>query len=179
MRNSNQERKGFYGWLANTIERFSPWLIVGTVVITLLLLLPLLLMKPTEMASDNPLTSEVVQLNNEIKDRFPSEVYTMFFIVEARGGDMLTQSNLYELYQNEQALRTSSLSPFLNKRYSEVSGVTLNGVYTIADSVNAALMLGSKGTVDLSNATDLQVKQAVAYVLDNPLTKGLEIELSV
>jgi predicted RND superfamily exporter protein len=60
-----------------------------------------------------------------------------------------------------------------------VSGVTLNGVYSIADAVNTALMLGSKGTVDLSSATDLQVKQAVAHVLDNPLTKGLEIELSV
>ena len=94
MRNSDPDRQGFYGWLANTIERFSPWLIVGTVVITLLLLLPLFLMKPTEMASDNPLTSKVVQLSDEIKDRFPSEVYTMFFIVEARDGDMLTRDNL-------------------------------------------------------------------------------------
>ena len=179
MRDSNPERKGFYGWLANSIERFSPWLIVGTIVTTLLLLLPLFLMKPTEMASDNPLTSQVVQLSDEIQDRFPSEVYTMFYIVEARDGDMLTRDNLYELYQNEQALRTSSLSRFLNKRHSEVSGVTLNGVYTLADAVNTTLMLGSQGTVDLSSATDLQVKQAIAYVLDNPLTRGMEIELSV
>jgi predicted RND superfamily exporter protein len=49
----------------------------------------------------------------------------------------------------------------------------------MADSVNAALMFGSNGTIDLSNATDLQVKQAVHYVLNNPFTKSMEIELSV
>jgi predicted RND superfamily exporter protein len=174
-----ERRKGFYGWLANTMELRSSWLIAGTVIITLLLILPLSLMKPTEMASDNPTGSDVVRWNEEIKDRFPSEVYTVPFIVEARGGDMLTQKNLYELYQNEEALRASHLSPFLHTRYNEVAGVTLNGVYSIADSVNMALKLGSQGVVDLSNATDLQVKQAVDYVLNNPLTEGMEIELSV
>ncbi len=179
MRNSGEDRKGFYGWLANTIERRSAWLIVGTVVITLLLLLPLFLMKPTELASDNPAGSDVVKWSEEIKDRFPSEVYTMLFIAEARDGDMFTQKNLYELFQNEQELRTSALSPFLHRRYNDVAGVTLDGVHSMADSVNAALMLGNNGTIDLSNATDLQVKQAVHYVLNNPVTKSMEIELSV
>jgi predicted RND superfamily exporter protein len=174
-----EERKGFYGWLANNVKLRSPWLVIGTVVITLLLLLPLSLMKPTEMASDNPTGSDVVRWSEEIKDKFPSEVYAMPFIVEASGGDMLTQKNLYELYQNEQALRASHLSPFLYTRYNEVAGVTLSGIHSIADSVNTALKLGSQGTVDLSNATDLQVKQAVDYVLNNPLTEGMEIELSV
>lgn len=179
MRNPGEGRKGFYGWLANNIERRSSWLIVGTLAITLLLFLPLLLMQPTEIASDNPTGSDVVKWNEEIKDEFPSEVYVMPFIVEAGDGDMLTQQNLYELYQNEQALRDSSLSPFLYRRYNEVSGVTLEGVYSIADSVNTALMLASQGMVDLSNATDLQVKQAVDYILNDPFTEGMEIELSV
>ena len=179
MSNPGEGRKGFYGWLANSIEKRSSWLILGTVVITLLLFLPLLLMSPTEIASDNPTGSDVVQWNEEIKDEFPSEVYVMPFIVEARDGDMLTQQNLYELYQNEQALRESSLSPFLYRRYSEVSGTTLEGVYSIADSVNTALMFASQGMVDLSNATDHQVKQAVYYILNDPLTQNMEIELSV
>ncbi len=179
MSNLGEGRKGFYGWLANSMERRSPWLIIGTLIITLLLMLPLSLMKPTEMASDNPTGSDVVKWGEEIKDKFPSEVYALPFIVEAEEGDMLTQKNLYELYRNEQALRESALSPFLYRRYNEVAGVTLNGVYSIADSVNMALMFASQGTVDLSNATDLQVKQAVDYVLNNPLTEGMEIELSV
>ncbi len=83
-------RKGFYGWLASVMERWSPWLIIGTIVITLLLLFPLLQMKPTEMASDTPLGSDAVKLHEEIQDKFPSEVYHMPFIVEAREGDMLT-----------------------------------------------------------------------------------------
>jgi predicted RND superfamily exporter protein len=174
-----EERKGFYGWLARVMERRSPWLIIGTIVITLLLVFPLLQMKPTETASDTPMGSDAVKWHEEIQDEFPSEVYYLPFIVEAREGDMLTRKNLHELFQNEQALRESALSPFLYKRYNEVAGVAIEGVYSIADSVNAVLMQASRGAVDLSSATDLQVKQAVDYILSNPLTEGMEIELSV
>lgn len=176
---TGEERKGFYGWLANIPERWSLWLIIGVLVITVLLAIPLFLMQPTEMASDNPTGSDVVKWYQEIGDTFPSEVYTMPFIVEADDGDMLTRDNLYELYLNEQALRKSLLSPFLYNRYNKVAGVTLEGVYSMADSVNAALMYASRGTVSLENATDTQVKQAVDYVLRSPLSEGMEIELSV
>jgi len=170
-------RKGFYGWLANCLERRTWWLILGTIIITLLLIVPLVLMQPTEIASDNPTVSDVVQWYEEVEDTFPSEVYLVVFIVEARDGDMLTQKNLYELYQNAQELRDGSLSPFLYTRYSEVADINIEGVYSLADSVNTALMMGSGGIVDLSTATDSQVKQAVDYVLNT--TSGMEIELSV
>jgi hypothetical protein len=179
MNSSGESRKGFYGWLANILERQSPWLIIGTLVITVLLVYPLSQMKPTEMASDNPTGNDVVKWSEEIQDKFPSEVYYIPFIVEARESDMLTQKNLHELFQNEQALRESALSPFLIRRYNEAAGVTLEGVYSIADSVDAVLRHAGQGTVNLSNATDLQVKQAVDYVLNNPVTEGMEIELSV
>jgi len=68
-------RKGFYGWLARIMERQSPWLIIGTIVITLLLLYPLLQMKPTETAGDTPMGSDAVKWHEEIQDKFPSEVY--------------------------------------------------------------------------------------------------------
>jgi predicted RND superfamily exporter protein len=173
------DRKGFYGWLAGFLERRSGWLIIGVLVITALLVIPLVWMQPDETASDNPLGSDVVKWYEEVGDIFPSEVYTMPFLVEADDGDMLTRDNLYELYLNEQALRDGPLSPFLYTRYNEVAGIALNGVYSLADSVNTALMYASRGTLSLENATDMQVKQAVDYVLDDPLTEGMEIELSV
>lgn len=176
---SGEGKKGFYGWLANCLEHRSWWLILGTLVITLLLIIPLLLMQPTETASDNPTVSDVVRWNEEIEDTFPSEVYVLAFIVEARDGDMLTRENLYELYRNEEELRGGSLASFLYTRYSEVADISIEGVYSLADSVNAALMMDSRGSVDLSNATDGQVKQAVDYVLNSPLTGGMEIELSI
>ena len=179
MPDSKEKRKGFYGWLAGTVERHSLRIILVTVAVTLLLLLPLFLMKPTETASDNPTGNEVVKLNNELDERFTYETYHMLFIAEARDGDMLTQENLYELYLNEQELRASSISPFLHKRYNELAGTTVNGIYSIADAVHAVLTAGSNGAVDLSNATDLQVKQAVGYLLSNPITQDLEVQLSV
>jgi predicted RND superfamily exporter protein len=174
---SGEGRKGFYGWLANCLEHRSWWIILGTIIITLLLIAPLMLMQPTEIASDNPTVSDVVQWYEEIQDTFPSEVYVVRFIVEARDGDILTRQNLYELYQNEEELRSGSLSPFLYTRYSEVADINIEGVYSLADSVNTALVMGSGGFVDLSSATDSQVKQAVDYVLNS--TGGMEIELSV
>ena len=176
---NSEKRRGFYGWLADFTENHSSWLIFGVIVITALLVIPLFLMQPTESASDNPTGSDVVKWYQEIGDTFPSEVYTMPFIVEADNGDMLTRDNLYELYKNEQALRDGSLSPFLYERYNETAGVALKGVYSFADSVNMVLMYASHGAVSLANATDTQVKQAVDYVLGSPLTEGMEIELSV
>ncbi len=92
---------------------------------------------------------------------------------------MLTQKSLYELYQNEQALKESKLSQFLYKRFNQAAGTVLEGVYSLADSVNTALLMGSQDMIDLSNASDSQVKQAVYRVLNDPLTQGMEIELSV
>ncbi len=179
MHGNSENRKGFYGWLADFMERRSSWLIIGVILITALLVIPLFLMQPTETASDNPIGSDVVKWHEEVGDTFPSEVYVMPFIVEADNGDMLTRDNLYELYRNEQALREGPLAPFLYERYNETAGVTLKGVYSLADSVNMVLSQASFGTVSLENATDAQVKQAVDYVLTDPVTRGMEIELSV
>ena len=179
MSESGNNRKGFYGWLSNTLERRSSWVIVGTIAITILLLLPLSMMAPTESASDNPSGSKVVKLQDKIDDTFSSEVYFMGFLAEARDGDMLTQENLYALYQNEEALRASALSPFLYSRYVETAGTTVEGVDSWADSVNKVLILQSGGAVDLSKATDLQVKLAVDYLLNDPITEELGDWLSI
>ena len=157
------KRAGFYGWISNTLERYPSLVIMGTILITLWFLIPLLHMAPAETASDNPTGNPVVQLYEKIDDTFPSEVYWMPFVAEAKDGDVLTQDSLYELYRREQALRESELAPFLYNRYLETAGVTVKGAYSIADAVDSAILLQSGGTVDLSSATDAQVKQAVSY----------------
>jgi predicted RND superfamily exporter protein len=179
MERHGKRRKGFYGWLGDTLERRSPWLAPAILVITLLMLLPLFLMSPTETASDNPTSNDTVIWNDEVNERFVSEVYSMVFIAEASDGDILTQENLYQLYQKEEALRDSDLASFLYESRSEVTGETTLGIYTIADAVNTALIFGSNGAISLANATDLQVKQAIDSVLNNPLTEGFEQSLSI
>jgi predicted RND superfamily exporter protein len=144
-----------------------------------MLIVPLVLMKPAETASDRPTSNEFVELDNLIRDRFPFELYRILFVAEATDGDILTQSNLYKLYRNEEALRSSELSPLLYERFNSEADIQLKGVFTIADAVNTALELQSGGTVDLSCATDVQVKQALADVLASPLTDDLASQLSV
>ena len=172
-------RKGFYGWLGNQLEHHSSWVIGLTLLATVLLLVPLFLMTPTENASDNPTGSEVVKFYELVDDTFPSEVDVLPYIVEAKDGDILTQKCLYELYQNEEKLRGGDLSPFLYLRYIETAGAVVRGVDSLADSVNTVLATASGGAIDLSNASDLQVKQAVSYLLSNPVTEELQDRLSV
>jgi predicted RND superfamily exporter protein len=173
------KRAGFYGWISNTLERYPSLVIMGTILITLWFLIPLLHMAPAETASDNPTGNPVVQLYEKIDDTFPSEVYWIPFVAEAKDGDILTQDSLYELYQREQALQESALAPFLYNRYLETAGVTVKGAYSIADAVDSAILLQSGGTVDLSSATDAQVKQAIASLLSEPATEGFLDDLSV
>jgi len=179
MENHGESRKGFYGWLGNTLERRSPWLVFSVLLITSLLVVPLFLMPPTETASDNPSGNNTVIWYEGVRENFPSEVYTMVFIAEAIDDDILAQESLYQLYQNQETLRGGDLSPFLHQRYSELTGDTTLGIYTIADAANTALMLNSNGLVDLSNATDAQVKQAIDGVLSNPQTEDMEQAFSI
>lgn len=175
----DEKRKGFYGWLGNTLEQRSLWVIFLVLLITVSLLVPLILMPPTETASDSPSNNDTVNLYNEFKTTFPSEVYSMYFFVESVDGDILTQEGLYQLYQKQEELREKSLSPFLQQRHSELTGDTITGVFTIADAVNTALTLGSNGMISLANATDIQVKQAINAIISNPQTSGLENTFSI
>ncbi len=179
MENHGERRKGFYGWLGNALERRSPWLVFFVLLITAALVVPLFLMPPTETASDNPSGNDTVIWYEEVRENFPSEVYTMVFIAEAFDDDILTQENLYRLYQNQEALREGDLSPFLHQSHSKLTGDTTIGIYTIADAVNTALMLGSNGLVSLANASDTQVKQAINDILSNPQTKDIEQTFSI
>ncbi len=151
MAEERSERKGFYGWLGNTLERRSGRVILIVLLLTVALLFPMMMMAPEETASDNPTGNDVVKLSDHIEDTFTQEVLWVGFIIEARDGDMLTRRNLAELYSQEQALRQSDLADYLIFGYHEAAGVAVHGVYTIADAVNEALLLQSGGTKDLSS----------------------------
>ena len=179
MSNADNNRKGFYGWIGNTVEKHSTWLIAGTIVLTALLFIPFFTMTPKERATDNPASSEIVELQDHIEDTFPTEVHVLPFIIEANDGDILTQQCLYELYKNDQELKNSELADFLDIRFMETAGATIEGVYSLADAVNIALLLQSEGDNDLSSATELEVKQTLSILFDDPDTMELRNRLSV
>jgi predicted RND superfamily exporter protein len=160
-------------------ERPFPIFVILISLITLLLLFPLFLMQPTETASDNPSNNNTVTWYEEVNETFPSEIYTLIFIFEAGNGDMLTQQNLYALLQKQDDLKNSAMSPLLYESIDSNTGTVTKGVYSLADAVNALLILQSGNTIDLSNATDLQVKQAVFNIFSNPSTSGLQQALSI
>ena len=154
-------------------------LVTLVVLLTAALVAPIILMPPTETASDNPVGVDTVVWYEEVSQRFVSEVYVMYFIVEANDGDLLTQDKLYQLYQRIHALQEGDLAPFLHRQHDEQTGGTVIGTYTLADAVNSALLLGSNGMLDLSSASDNQTKQAVSAVLANPQTAYLAETLSI
>ncbi|MFO8100647.1 MAG: efflux RND transporter permease subunit [Dehalococcoidia bacterium] len=175
MTESGGGRKGFYGWLGNTLERRSGWFILVIFLLTLALIFPMTMMAPEDLASDNPAEDPVVKLSDHIAETFSQEVFWTGFIVEARDGDMLTRRNLAELLQREKALKQSELADYLLVGYNEAAGVEVQGVYTVADAVNKAIIIQSGGEKDLSSTdvTDEQVKAVIEYLMAGPAAEQL------
>lgn len=168
----SEARTGFYGWLGNTLEHHSKWVIIVTLLVTVLLLYPLAMMAPTEKASDTPVGNEVVKLWNDVEDTFDLEVFEIWFIVEARDGDMFTRNNLNDLLEREQALRESDLGEFLYETFDEATQEGTFGVFSIADLINLTTSLS-----DITTA-DTEIKQEITRWLDNPDHKDLRETLS-
>jgi predicted RND superfamily exporter protein len=168
-----------YHWLGDFLKNHSRGFVIFISIITALFLIPLFLMQPSQTASDNPENNNTVMWYQEVKDTFPSEVYPLIFIIEAENGDMLTQQNLYSLLQREEELKTGSIASFLLENSESNTGTANKGIYSLADLVNSLLLMQSGGTLDLSNATDLQVKQAIYQILSNPATNGFVQTLSI
>ena len=162
---------------AGFLTDYSGWVIAAIMGITLLLVPPIFLMRPAEMAADDP-GGPVFDLQDAIGEKFAFKIHAASFIVEDRRGDILRQAPLWELYRNQQALRSSELGAFLYNGYDADTGRRLQGVFTIADAVNDVLRLDRSGGVTLETATDRQVKQAVARVMDSPAGEFLRVSLS-
>ena len=164
-------------WIAGYLARYSGWFILGVIIVTLLLILPIFFLAPTEPASQDP-GGPMFDLADLVHDKFPPQLHITGFIVEDYEGDVLRQAPLWELYRNEQRLRESDLGGFLYSGYDAQNRTPVLGIYTMADAVQDFLALDLGPEANLENATDLQVKAAVARVIDSPLGLTLRESLS-
>ena len=163
--------------IAEYLTRYSGWFILGVVTMTVLLTFPIFFMAPTEPASQDP-GGPVFDLADIVHDKFPPQLHITGFIVEDHDGDILRQAPLWGLYRSEQRLRDSDLGGFLYSGYNARTRTPVLGIYTMADAVQDFLVLDLGPEANLENATDLQVKAAVAHVIDSPLGLTLRESLS-
>ena len=174
--------------LTELFDRYSGSFILAAVALTLLLIVPLVAMAPEDDASSDP-GGDVIDLQDDIDDRFESLIHANGYIVEARGEDVLTQAVLWELYQNTRELLAADergeLAPeglpaqtYLYQAFDTDTNHPFVGLNTLADSVQRVLSNPAFGAT-LEFATDDQVKLAVHILLSNPETSELKDSLSV
>ena len=174
--------------LTELLDPYSGSFILAAVALTLLLVIPLVAMAPEDDASSDP-GGDVIDLQDDIDDRFESLIHANGYIVEARGEDVLTQAVLWELYQNTRELLAADergeLAPeglpaqtYLYQAFDTDTNHPFVGLNTLADSVQRVLSNPAFGAT-LEFATDDQVKLAVHILLSNPETSELKDSLSV
>lgn len=142
---------------------------------------------PTEAASTDP-GGEEFDLRDAVDTRLASATFATAYIAESPTGDLLTPAALAELVANQQALRDADAAgllapegvepaPLLLVRYDADTGVTYTGLTGLPDAVAAYLAL-TQG-IALADASEVQVKAAVAALLADERTAGLAEQLSV
>jgi predicted RND superfamily exporter protein len=120
---------------------------------------------------------EIYETHARVKDVFAttSPIRGVSFIVEnPDGGDVLTRDSLLELKQNQDAVLADTESQsHLASSFDRELGLTIDGIFSIANTVDSALPNGLEG------ATDGDVKGALAALLaDDAPTSGLRFLLS-
>ena len=188
MGHSTTTHPGISAKVSDALERYSGWIILAGIALSLLLIIPLLAMAPEENASSDP-GGDVFELQDELDDRFESFIHSNGYIAEARDGDVLTQAALWELYKNTQKLLGADErgelapeglpdQPYLYRAFDTDTNRLFTGLNTLADEVQRVLSDPAFGTT-LEHATDEQVKLAVYILFSNPETSGLNDFLSV
>ena len=171
--------------VASLLERHSGRFLLATAAVTALLVVPVVLMPPTENASDNP-GGFVFDLQDKIEELMPPRTHNTFFIIETPDGtgNVLTQPVLQELLENGNRLREADASgelappnvdtrPLLYNGFDTDRQVPIVGIFTIADAVDQVLREHPLLGTSLAEATDDQVKFAVHFVLSDQRTEGL------
>ena len=175
--------------LSRTLERHSGRVLSAVVVLTLLLAIPFVGLENDTEASQNP-GGEVFDLQDEIDELFEPVAHVISFVVEAKGGDILTQATLVELYQNQERLKALDregrlgpeglpAQPYLLNAFDTNTGRPFTGVTSIADAVQGILLTDSRLGTGLESATDEQVKLAIHYLFASEQTRELRESLSV
>ena len=179
----------FWNKSSTFLEQHSGWVILGAIVITLLLVIPLLSMVPEEDASGDP-GGRVFDLQAEIDQRFPPSVHAIGIIIEALNGDILTQNVLWELYENTERLRASDRAgelappgldaqPYLFPFYYAEIEQPVVGIHTVADAVQDVLARDPRLNTTLEDASDDQVKLALHQLFSDPRGAEFRDSLSV
>lgn len=160
--------------------------IILTVLLSCILTYPLISMSPSEQASPNP-PGEVYDMQVDIDNKFPTPLHFATYIVESRNGDVLTSEVLRELAKNEKRVIQSDLSgdlasgtlkkqQYLFSYFDPDYGFQVTGIRSIIGPIEYALF--AEG-ITLHDATDEDIKMAVARIMGNPDTRGFLDMLSI
>ena len=176
--NPPQEHTDLADRAAALLTRHSTAAIAVILTITALLVFPMIFLHPEDQASQEP-GGPVFDLRDEVNAQFPPRLHIASFIVEGREGDLLRQAPLWELYRNGKALRDSDMADLLFSGYDVETQRQLQGIYSLADSVNDALTLDPTSDVTLETASDSQVKEAINRILEGPQGRVMLESLSI
>lgn len=151
-----------------------PLLVVGiTLVVTAILAIPFLAMRPDTNASQEP-GGPVFDARDAVEDRFVSAVFPIPVIVESTEGNILSRDALVALRDAERELRADpEIGPTLLEFYQPDTGTDVVGVQSIADLVDAVLPGG------LDAATDAQVVATTNEIIDRLGATSDALALSV
>lgn len=150
--------------IARALDRHASAVIAVVLLVTALLALPFVLMVPTSTASQEP-KGDVFEARNLLAERLPSPVHHMVFVIEARDGNILDRSSLFELFSRESQLRSDpEVGGKLATWRSEKPPAEIDGILTIADLANGVLL--AQGRLGLLGATEEQVAEVVSLLLE-------------
>lgn len=137
---------------------------VAALVATGAISVPFLTMSPEGFASPEP-GGEVFEARDTVADRLGSEVIELFFVVEARDGELLDRESLAALHERVATLRQDSeLGAVLLDQPGPDERPALSGTRTLADAVDAAL--AARGVPDLALADPEVVRQTASAIID-------------
>ena len=149
--------EAFFEW----VNRHVKLITVGVIVVTVLAV-PLAANRSEDDPNFDP-TGEIYDTLELTEDRFVSSspLGGALFIVEARnGGDALTRDVLLEFKENSDHARSNpDLVADFGTQFQSNLGEGVNGVFSLADKVDAALPSG------LAGATNADIKLALADIL--------------
>jgi len=164
-------------------------LIGGILLLTVSLLIPFYTMGPEGEASQNP-GGQVYDLQEDVDDRFESEIHGSGWIFESRSGDILTRDSLLEIVTNSQLLREADArgelapeglpeQPYLVQRYDADTNRVVDGISSLADAVDDVFRADQRLPESLAAATAEQVKFVIHQLFANPGSTGLRESLSI
>ena len=143
-----------------------PRAVIGLLVlITAALSLPMVFWVPEETASQSPAT-QVTEAQELAAERFASDTFEYFLLVEATGGDVLDREALVALFENSAALRSDPvIGDYLVRVRDPALGIDVDGLWTIADSADQ--LLRGLGIPDgIAGASDDQLDGIISAILD-------------